>query len=208
MFISLEGTDGVGKSTLLHRLQANLTAAGYDVYCTKEPGGTQVADALRAIIVSQPIEDLTELYLLQAARHEHVKKVLLPKLKEGAIILCDRYTDSTLAYQGGGRGLNLKRLAQLNKESTEGLQPDLTFFLDQDPGKSMKRVRERTRMEKEGLAFQKKVYQAYRRIMKTSGRRWFSIDVKDRTAQEVECIAAQELHRRILSFSLKKKKAS
>lgn len=168
LFITFEGTDGVGKSTQLQLTRAWLQKLGFDVLLTREPGGGPVAEKIRSILLDpkHEIENLTELFLYQAARIEHVEKIVKPALKKGKLVLCDRFTDSTLAYQGAGRRL-MKPALLLNKISTGGLKPNLTILLTLSPKIGLKKALRRDsscggdRLENEGLAFQKIVHQAF-----------------------------------------------
>jgi dTMP kinase len=132
MFITFEGIEGSGKSTLINGVAEHLRAAGYDVTATREPGGTPAGDAVRTIFLQQDLQlnPLTEAMLVNASRAALVADVIRPALSKKNIVLCDRFTDSTLAYQGYGRGLDLTMLRSLCDAATGGLQPDLTFVLD------------------------------------------------------------------------------
>lgn len=170
-FITFEGTDGVGKSTQLRLASEWLKKRKHDVLLTREPGGGKLAEKIRKILLdpSQKIEDLAELFLYQAARIEHIEKVIRPALKKKKIVLCDRFTDSTLAYQGAGRKL-MGLAIFLNKISTGGLRPHLTILLTLPPKIGLEKARKRSfsrggdRLENEGLSFQKKVQKAFLRI--------------------------------------------
>jgi dTMP kinase len=138
---------------------------GYKVLMTREPGGTRTAEAIRNVLlhIHEPIEAMTEVFLYCAARVEHLEKIILPKLAEGYIVISDRFYDSTIAYQGGGRELGLEKMIQINKIFIEKATPDITFFIDTDLSTIEKRMnkKELDRMEKEGMAFMKKVRQGY-----------------------------------------------
>jgi dTMP kinase len=134
VFITLEGGEGVGKTTQQALLALQLRQAGYPCLCTREPGGTALGRALREILLhGDPLTPLAELFLYAADRAEHVQKCILPALAAGQVVVCDRFTDSTLAYQGYGRGLDLQQVRQLNHLATGGLQPHLTLWLDLPP---------------------------------------------------------------------------
>jgi dTMP kinase len=165
MFITFEGIDGSGKSTQCQLLRDTLEQKGHKVLMTREPGGTRTAEAIRNVLlhIHDPIEAMTEVFLYCAARVEHLEKIILPKLAEGYIVISDRFYDSTIAYQGGGRELGLEKMIEINKIFIEKATPDLTFFIDTDLSAIEKRMnkKELDRMEKEGMTFMKKVRQGY-----------------------------------------------
>ena len=132
MFVTIEGIEGSGKSTLLNGLAERLRAEGREVFVTREPGGTPVGDSIRRIVLEPGlhIASLTEALLMNAARAQHVIEAILPALACGQVVLCDRYADSSLAYQGFGRGLDLTMLRGIIQAATSGLEPDRTFLLD------------------------------------------------------------------------------
>lgn len=163
LFISFEGPDGSGKTTQLHRAAEALRAQGYDVLESREPGGTVLAEKVRAIVLDPdlPINNITEVLLYLAARSEHVEKVLAPAVAAGKIVLCDRFSDSTLVYQGLTRGLKLEELGELqrlNSFASNGLVPDMTLLLDGRPEVLLARRDARgvsDRYENKGLDFQR-----------------------------------------------------
>ncbi len=136
LFVTFEGGEGSGKSTQLARLAALLRAHGVEPVVTREPGGTPLAEGIRALLLDPKLqpEPIAEALLMEAARSDLVARLLRPALEAGRVVLCDRYDDSTLAYQGGGRGLDAALLATLNRAATGGLKPDLTLLYDLDPG--------------------------------------------------------------------------
>lgn len=159
MFISFEGTEGVGKTTLIRKLFEHFQAQGKDVVLTREPGGTPLAEQIRGLLLSVNHEEKmshdSELLLMYAARAQHLDRVILPALAEGKIVLCDRFTDSSFAYQCAGRGLSREKLQLLN-ENFVSRMPDLTFWLDAPIELGMTRARERgalDRFEQEKVAF-------------------------------------------------------
>ncbi len=166
MFISLEGVDGSGKSTQLDLLRAALAGAGREVVATREPGGTELGERVRALLLDGPdITPWAEAALFAAARAELVERVVRPALARGATVLCDRYLDSSLAYQGIARGLGFERVLQLNLSAVDGLLPDRTFLLLVDPLLAAERQGEPTdRIEREGLSFRAAVDAAYRQV--------------------------------------------
>ena len=165
-FISLEGVDGSGKSTQIQTTAAWLKEQGYEVLVTREPGGTATAEKIRNLVLDAdvPLQPRTELLLYLAARAQHVAEVIKPALAAGRIVLCDRFVDSTLVYQGIMRGLDLRRIKELNEFASEELMPALTLLLDADPALLEERRRERgvtDRFEQEGLSFQKKLREGF-----------------------------------------------
>jgi dTMP kinase len=158
-FITFEGPDGSGKSTQIRRLAARLEALGVPVVATREPGGSPGADAIRHIVLSGAAEEMgveTEALLFAAARYDHVRSVIAPALRDGAFVLCDRFLDSTRAYQGSVPGLDQAFLAEVEAATTAGIRPDLTLILDVPSDVSLKRLSERRsadaadRFEKDG----------------------------------------------------------
>jgi len=171
-FITFEGTEGCGKSTQLLRLADHLRTRGYSVCTTREPGGCPISDAIRGILLTPESRDmapLTELYLYAAARAQHVTEVIRPALARGEIVLCDRFSDATLAYQGYGRGLDLEQIRAMNHEASSGLEPDLTVLLDIPLETGLSRALTRNhaggdaegRFEQEALDFHQRVRNGY-----------------------------------------------
>ena len=167
LFITLEGGEGVGKSTNLKYVEGWLAAHGKPVLVTREPGGTAVGESIRSLLLHSANESLlpeSELLLMFTARAEHIEKVIRPALNDGFWVLCDRFTDATYAYQGGGRGLDLKRIEYLEHWIQGDLRPDLTFLFDAPVEIGMARARTRgapDRFEREQLDFFEKVRQSY-----------------------------------------------
>jgi dTMP kinase len=142
--ITVEGVEGAGKSTQVETLRACLVARGVSVLATAEPDGTPLGASLRRVLGEvDRVTPLTEALLFAASRAEHVQRVIRPALAAGQVVLCDRYVDSTVAYQGYGRGISLETIAQLNRVATEGCLPDLTLVLDLDVAEGLRRVRAR-----------------------------------------------------------------
>ncbi len=163
-FITFEGPEGGGKSTQCRRLTERLSAQGLDVLVTRQPGGDPLGKRLRALLLDPqgtPITARAEVLMMMADRAQAVEQVILPHLEKGGTVLCDRYTDSSVAYQGYGRQLDLESVDRLNEFATGGLIPDLTFLLDIDPQVGLVRQAERTRMEQEDIAFHERVRQGY-----------------------------------------------
>ena len=165
--ITLEGGDGVGKTTHIELLEAYLTEQGQSVLTTREPGGTALGEALRKVLLRDELEcgAETEMMVLFAARTQHLHAVLLPAIAKGRWVLCDRFTDATFAYQGGGRGIPFERIERLETFVQGDFQPDLTLLLDLPVEEGLARVTERggrvDRFEKQGLAFKERVRRSY-----------------------------------------------
>lgn len=176
MFVAIEGIEGSGKSTLLAGLAERLRSEDRDVVETREPGGTVVGDAIRDIFLdrSRKIEPLAESFLVNAARAQHVLELIRPALRRGAIVLCDRFTDSTLAYQGYGRGLELESLRAACAIGSDGLEPDFVLLLDVPVNVARARLGERSkkldRIESEDDAFHERVRQGFLALAKDSPR--------------------------------------
>ncbi len=181
-FITFEGPDGAGKSTHLRLLAPWLDEQGYKLVLTREPGGTPVADRIReALFASNDtnILGLTEAFLVNAARAQHVHELLLPSLEAGKLILCDRYADATLAYQGYGRGIDLSLLRQLIRIATDGLQPNLTIYLDLpvEVGLARKQAahdkgEELNHLDRMETAFHHRVAAGYKELIAAEPARW------------------------------------
>ncbi|MBW6511931.1 MAG: dTMP kinase [Desulfuromonadaceae bacterium] len=172
-FITFEGSEGCGKTTQSQRLAEHLRASGYPVLTTREPGGCVISDAIRSILLDAANTALTqrsELLLYAAARAQHVDEIIRPALTTGTIVICDRYIDATVAYQGHGRGLDLDLIGDLNRLATNSVVPDLTLLLDFPVAAGLQRARARNaqaegdnedRFERESLAFHHRVRQGY-----------------------------------------------
>jgi len=188
-FVTLEGGEGVGKSTNLDFVAGRLRAAGLEVVVTREPGGTPLAEAVRELLLSvreEPVAGLTELLLVFAARAQHVTEVIQPALRRGAWVLCDRFTDATYAYQGGGRGIDAETIAALEHLVQGGLQPDLTLYLDLSLEAAEARLgdRDRDRFEREARDFFERVRGAY--LQRAQGSERFRIIDADAPLEEVQ----------------------
>jgi dTMP kinase len=170
LFITLEGTDGSGKTTQMNFIRDYLTGSGYEVLLTREPGGTRISEKIRSIILEPEYKEMgniAEFLLYSAARAQLVSEVVKPALERGAIVICDRYVDSSYAYQGYGRGMNLEMLERISDIATAGQMPDVTFFFDLDPETALKRRMASTqsdRIENEELEFHKRVHSGYVRL--------------------------------------------
>ncbi len=186
LFITFEGTEGAGKSTLIRAFAKKLDRlSAQKIILTREPGGSAVAEKIRSLILDEAMHPWTELFLYEASRAEHLHRVILPALSKGHTVLCDRFSDSSLAYQGYARGLPWKTVGVLNQIATQGLTPDLTVFLDIDPALGLKNAQVQTRFEKEGLKFQRKVRQGFLKAMRESPKRWISLKARSGTPEEL-----------------------
>ena len=183
LFISFEGIDGAGKSTHIDALAQAFRQQGRTVVLTREPGGTPLAERLRELVLHQPMDALTEALLIFAGRRDHVQHVIEPALARGAVVLCDRFTDATFAYQGGGRGFDLAVLTQLEhwvQQGPQGLrQPDVTVWFELDPAIAAQRLasaRVPDRFESQPLAFFERVRQGYARRAEADPQRFVRLD--------------------------------
>jgi dTMP kinase len=182
MFITLEGSEGSGKSTQISPLAGRLKSAGYDVLTTREPGGTLIGDQIRDVLLSMRHTNMgarTETLLFQSARAQLVDQVIRPHLEKGGVVVSDRFADSTLAYQGYGRGQDLTQIRTLLAFATNRLKPDLTLFLDIDIEEGLKRrVRggELNRLDACDLAFYHRVREGYLELVRAEPQRWVTIN--------------------------------
>ncbi len=173
-FITFEGADGSGKTTQLNRIKTLLKENGFDVVTTFEPGAAETGEKIRNILLHNeaPVADRCEMFLFLADRAQHVEMLIKPALKQGKIVLCDRHTDSTIAYQGYGRGQNIALLKELNKIAVNGLTPDLTLLFDVSTETAQERVgKNKDRMEAAGMEFHKKVRNGYLELLKENPER-------------------------------------
>jgi dTMP kinase len=185
LFITFEGPEGAGKTTQIKLFCELLQKRHIPYVTTREPGGSKLSTHLRKWILNRleyKLAPETELFLFLADRAQHVKEVILPALQKGKIVVCDRYTDSTLAYQGGGRGFSISVLKQLNHTATDGLTPDLTVLFDipVELGlrRAIRRGKGKDRMEKEALNFHRRVRQTFLRIARQEKSRVFVLDAR------------------------------
>jgi len=204
-FLAIEGVEGSGKSTQAERLAAWLRERRKSVVLTKEPGGTPLSDRIRAILLDPReagMDGLTELFLYAASRRQHVVDVIRPALDRGAVVLCDRFTDATLAYQGFGRALDLDRLRDLNDWATGGLKPDLTIVFDLAEAAGLERARARnaskdlereSRLEGEDMSFHRRVREGYLTLATAEPDRFAVLDasgtIDDVFARLIEALA-------------------
>ena len=193
-FITFEGIDGAGKSSHIEALAEWASARGAEVVLAREPGGTPLAEKLRALFLHEAMDPLTEALLVFAARRDHLREVIEPALARGAVVLCDRFTDSTFAYQGAGRGFDLAVLAQLETWVQQGRQPDLTLWFDVAPAEAARRraaVRSADRLEREDEAFFARVRDGYAQRAQAAPARFARIDAaQTREAVRADAIAA------------------
>lgn len=191
-FITFEGGEGVGKTTLIKKLEEYLTSKGIKVLVTREPGGTEMGQSVRDILLYKKqlkICGRSEILLFLADRSQHVFELIQPALDQGIVVLCDRYNDSTMAYQGGGRGAtDDKTLKFLCEFGSFNLVPDLTFYLDLDPVIGLERVqkgrKEKDRLEQEKIEFHNKIRESFKKIAKENKERFRVVDAS-KSAQEV-----------------------
>ncbi len=189
LFLTLEGVEGVGKSTNIEFMTQYLEQRGIDYVLTREPGGTQLAEKIRELLLDvheEHMSELTELLLVFAARAQHIEKLIEPALASGKWVLCDRFTDATFAYQGAGRGLSIENITQLQSMVQKSLRPDLTIILDLDPAIGMERANRRgelDRFEQEQQSFFLLARQAYLDIAAAEPERCRVIDASKPLAQ-------------------------
>ncbi|ENH96107.1 thymidylate kinase [Gracilibacillus halophilus YIM-C55.5] len=183
-FITFEGGEGAGKSTILHRIANRLQEEGYRVLTTREPGGIPIAEKIRDVILDKEhttMDAKTEALLYAAARRQHLVEKVIPALKEGQIVLCDRFVDSSLAYQGYARGLGMEEVYHINQFAIDGKTPDLTLLFDISPEKGIQRIhnnqhRETNRLDQENTTFHQNVYHAYQKLVEKFPNRIKRID--------------------------------
>ena len=197
-FITLEGIDGAGKSSHIEALLHWLRARGQTVLVTREPGGTPLAEQLRDMLLHQPMDPLTEALLMFAARRDHVVHQIEPALAEGTTVLCDRFTDASFAYQGGGRGFSLDTLTQLEAWVQQGLQADLTLWFQASPATAAARraaARAPDRFEAQDQAFFERVSAGYARRQQAQPERFALVDAeqpRDEVWAQIEtCLQAR-----------------
>lgn len=208
-FITLEGGEGVGKTTNVRFLVDHLRARGLDVVQTREPGGSPQAERIRELLLATTNEDPlvpdTELLLMFAARAQHLAATILPALARGAVVVCDRFTDATYAYQGAARGLDVERIAVLEKFVQRGLQPDLTLLLDMPVEAARLRVEARgkplDRFEHEAATFFENVRRGYQQRAAQSGGRMVTIDAS-KTLDDVQAALAATLDEHLSRWGL------
>ncbi|WP_238655782.1 dTMP kinase [Paenibacillus piscarius] len=204
-FITLEGGDGSGKTTILGRVAAYLQNHSMPYIITREPGGIEIAEKIRSIILDPAhtaMDARTEALLYAAARSQHLAEVVEPALEQGITVLCDRFVDSSLVYQGVARGLGIEAVREINRFATGGRMPDLTFYLDVDPEVGLSRInanqsREVNRLDLESLEFHRKVKAGYEQVIAAEKQRIVVLDA-NRPVHMVEQELVQVLKDRIL----------
>ncbi|HUP66236.1 MAG TPA: dTMP kinase [Thermoanaerobaculia bacterium] len=207
-FLAVEGIEGSGKTTQVARLEQRIRSGGGNVIVTKEPGGTATGNRIRSILLDpqeEGMDPLTELFLYAASRRQHVVELIRPALERGAVVLCDRFTDATLAYQGFGRLLDLDRLRQINDWATDGIRPTLTLILDLPESVGLDRAKERnaaedlqreSRLEGEDLRFHRRVREGYLTLAEAQPDRYAVVDASG-SADEVFDRLVQTLESRV-----------
>ena len=201
LFITIEGNDGSGKSTVIASLKEQLTKLNVEVIYTREPGGSYVAEKIREVILDNDniaMDDRTEALLYAASRRQHLKETVFPALELGKLVVCDRFIDSSLAYQGVARGLGIDNIYEMNQFATEGFMPDLTIYLLVDPQVGIDRKsnqKELDRLEHEKLEFHTKVYNGYLELAERFKNRVVIIDAN--CSVDEECSRVNEV---VLNF--------
>jgi len=197
VFISLEGSEGVGKTSSLKFVEQQIAALGHEVVVTREPGGTELAEQIRGLLLAErqePVESKTELLLMFAARYQHVTQVIKPALECGQWVICDRFVDASYAYQGGGRGIRVEQIEQLEQWCLDGFKPDFTLLLDMSVEDGLERTKKRgkaDRFETEKLAFYENIRSAYLNRAKKDPQRIKIIDASPSMEQVQKTIQAQ-----------------
>lgn len=185
-FISFEGPEGAGKTTIIAAVSERLQAVGVDVVLTREPGGIRISEKIREVILddrSTEMDAKTEALLYAAARRQHLVEKVIPALRRGAVVLCDRFIDSSLAYQGYARGLGIEEVLTINQFAIEKTMPDLTIFFDIDPETGLARIagnegREQNRLDKEDIRFHRDVYKGYKMLIDRYPNRIIQTDAR------------------------------
>lgn len=199
-FITAEGGEGAGKTTVLQSLYEQLSTEGYDVLLTREPGGIDISEQIRHIILDPDhtkMEKRTEALLYAAARRQHLVEKVMPALEEGKVVLCDRFIDSSLAYQGYAREIGIEEVFKINEFAIENIMPSLTLYFDIKPELGLKRIalndeREKNRLDLEKLAFHKKVYDGYHILLERFPERIIRINAAE-TVNQVTINAYQHI---------------
>lgn len=183
-FITIEGPEGAGKTTVMSDVVAQLTAEGYEIVSTREPGGIRISEHIREVILNNTYTEMdgrTEALLYAAARRQHLVEKIAPALKDNKIVLCDRFIDASLAYQGYARGLGIDEVLSINEFAIGKLMPDLTLLFDLEPSIGLNRIakhddREKNRLDVESLAFHESVREGYQEVVKRYPHRIHVID--------------------------------
>ncbi|MEX1071573.1 MAG: dTMP kinase [Anaerolineales bacterium] len=205
MFITLEGPDGSGKTSQVPLLEAGLRVEGYDVISTREPGGTSIGDQIRTVLFdlnNKAMNPRSEILLFQASRAQLVEEVIKPALIDGKVVICDRYADSTLAYQGYGHRIELGKLREIVDFATGGLKPDLTIFLDIGVEDGLNRRNaggDWNRLDDYELEFHRRVYKGYMELIAEDPRRWVKVGAEkpaDQVAAELKRVVLEKISQR------------
>ena len=211
-FITFEGGEGAGKSTLIDNVSENLQGKGFSVLKTREPGGTVLGEKIRSLLLDlsdSKMSSYAELCLFLASRAQHIKEVILPALNSGKIVLCDRFNDSTLVYQGYARNLGMDAVESFCKFISENLKPDITLYLDIDPSIGLKRVKKEPqrgatkgldRIESEGISFHQKTREGFHLLVKKEPNRFFIVDAalsKEKVLEE----SLELIYKKLVSFN-------
>lgn len=191
-FITFEGPEGAGKTSVLELLMKDLQQLGVDAVFTREPGGIKIAEKIREVILNKDhieMDSRTEALLYAAARRQHLVEKVIPSINSGKVVFCDRFIDSSLAYQGYARGLGIEEVLSINKFAIDGLMPDLTFYFQIDPEKGLQRIansaeREQNRLDLEDISFHNKVQEGYAAVIERFKERIIVINA-DQTIDEV-----------------------
>ena len=194
LFVTFEGGEGSGKSTVLKQVNEILLSEGHSTLLTREPGGTPISEQIRNVILDKAntsMDPRTEALLYAASRRQHLVEKIWPALKEGKIVLCDRFLDSSLAYQGGARGLGMDEILEVNRYATEGQFPDITLFFDLDPSIGLQRIaanagREVNRLDLERMTFHEKVRASFQKLASLYPERYVTIDASQPLEKVVE----------------------
>jgi len=200
----MEGPDGSGKTTQIELLKKYLEDKGYDIVITREPGGTAISEAIRAIILNkdyQEMSHMTELLLYASARSQLVNQVIKPALAEGKAVICDRFVESSAVYQGIGRGLGVSTVYEVNNYALGEVKPKLTIFMDLDAEEGIKRKENQTeldRMEMEDLSFHKRVVEGYRQLAQLYPERIFQVDAT-LPIEQIHSMIVEEVEKRFFS---------
>jgi len=201
LFVTFEGIEGTGKSTQVALCAERLRARGLEIVVTREPGGTPLGESLRALLLARRAgasDPVVETLLMVADRAEHVRAVIRPALAAGRVVLCDRHADATVAYQGGGSGVDRTRISELNRLATGRLAPDLTVLLDLAPAHALERLRARAaldRFESEPVAFFERVRETYLDLARAEPERWLVLAAESPSAELADTIEAEILRR-------------
>jgi dTMP kinase len=204
LFITFEGPEGAGKTTIIKMIEQYFINKKIPFLSTREPGGIRISESIREIILRPDhteMDSRTEALLYAAARRQHLVEKVIPALKEGKVVLCDRFIDSSLAYQGVGRNLGIEEVRQINEFAIDGTMPDLTIFFDLDPSIGLKRVhaangREINRLDLENIDFHKRVYEGYLKVIENDRKRFCLIDAS-KSIEEVYGQALQAIENKV-----------